>query len=586
MKIFAGDLSCLRTNKGMDLSKSSQISRENDGKLLATFVQTKDERCFEELVRRHSGMVTTVCSRATRHEQDAKDVLQAVFVTLARKAKELTDRKSVAGWLYYVARNISWRLNESKVLREIRENEASMMIQNTAESMNQLENQDLRTVLDAEIEALPEKYRLPIILHHFEEKTVNEVAEILGLHVKAVEAQISRARTKLRKKLVRRGFQVSMVTVGGVLAENASATISPELVTLTTKTAINAVGKMAGLTTTATVTSLANQMIRMMFMKKIKTASLVSSTILVTVLLGIWIQRAIAVSVGGGATSTSGEVSTFPTEVQQQIPKSPVVQSEKQPEKKTVYSCDLIRAVYQHNISRELDYASNNVKSNEYQGLSISLMMRGPLPPDDPILKLESATDNNGKNLIRKNIYPSFSRVNAFDVKFDKTLPKDYMGRFEISGLESPEGENSSLALLKGSISLSELEEEELIELKPISEWIHRPIVLSDGRTLTINLIFNNTLHFVLQDKDKKNSNSKPPEIRCYRGTGELLESTGWRYSVRHVKINGKLTITTDLNGEATITTDFPADASATIRNSAKTKIVEIPFEFKNVRLP
>ena len=48
---------------------------------------------------------------------------------------------------------------------------------------------------------LPQKYRVPIHLYYYEDYSVREIAETLGLHESAVQTRLLRARRKLRQKL-------------------------------------------------------------------------------------------------------------------------------------------------------------------------------------------------------------------------------------------------------------------------------------------------------------------------------------------------------------------------------------------------
>src|SRR5262249_16308413 len=74
-----------------------------DGQLLARFAATRDEGAFATLVGRHGRMVLGVCRRLLRHEQDAEDAFQAVFLVLARKAGSLCCSETAGPFLYEVA---------------------------------------------------------------------------------------------------------------------------------------------------------------------------------------------------------------------------------------------------------------------------------------------------------------------------------------------------------------------------------------------------------------------------------------------------------------------------------------------------
>lgn len=280
----------------MDTLSPSDCLEINDGVLLREFLQTHADQPFAELVRRHSGMVLSVCWRTIRHKQDAEDAMQAVFLTLARKAKSLAGRESVAGWLYYVARNISLRLNESKALRETREKEAGIMNPSISQNEEELRREELRLILDEELDALPEKHRVPMILYHFEDKTIGQIAGLLGVNDKTLQSRLESTRLKLQKRLVRRGVTLSAAAIGTLLTGNASVSASPELVITTVKTAMSIVTPhaVAAGAISPQVMALTQGMIKAMFIQKIKIASVVSVAVMTTLTGGMMVQKVMA----------------------------------------------------------------------------------------------------------------------------------------------------------------------------------------------------------------------------------------------------------------------------------------------------
>src|SRR5829696_1423537 len=103
----------------MDIDKSS------DAELISRFAASGEQAAYEELVRRHAGMVYRICRRLTGNAHDAEDAVQSVFATLASQAKELTKHRSLAGWLYSVGWHIASRERRSLVRRRRRESRAS-----------------------------------------------------------------------------------------------------------------------------------------------------------------------------------------------------------------------------------------------------------------------------------------------------------------------------------------------------------------------------------------------------------------------------------------------------------------------------
>src|SRR5262245_54829742 len=86
----------------------------DDAALVERVVRRRDEAAFVVLVWRHERLVMSVCQRILRDEHDAEDAFQATFLTLVRKARSISKRAAMAGWLYTVAYRIALRAGASK----------------------------------------------------------------------------------------------------------------------------------------------------------------------------------------------------------------------------------------------------------------------------------------------------------------------------------------------------------------------------------------------------------------------------------------------------------------------------------------
>src|SRR5262245_42103675 len=98
-----------------------------DAQLLERFLLQRDEAAFSNLVRRHGAMVWSVCRGVLRHEQDAEDAFQAVFLILARNGSTIQRRSSVACWLHEVAYHVAIRAQRTAARRRVHEQKASPM---------------------------------------------------------------------------------------------------------------------------------------------------------------------------------------------------------------------------------------------------------------------------------------------------------------------------------------------------------------------------------------------------------------------------------------------------------------------------
>jgi RNA polymerase sigma factor (sigma-70 family) len=186
-----------------------------DSELLAEFAASGSERPFEVLVRRHGALVLSVCRGILRDANDAEDAAQAAFLTLARKAKSLIGHRTIAGWLHTVAWHISCRARRARTLRQQREREAAEAALERARDDTSSPDTSL---LHEQLHAMPDKYRLPLILHHFDGWSEAEVAQILGCKLGTISGRLSRGRQILKERLEARGIRGIMAAEGGATA--------------------------------------------------------------------------------------------------------------------------------------------------------------------------------------------------------------------------------------------------------------------------------------------------------------------------------------------------------------------------------
>jgi RNA polymerase sigma factor (sigma-70 family) len=203
----------------------------SDRQLLARFLQADDEAAFTLLVDRHGPMVLGLCRRVLRHKHDADDACQATFLVLARKAASLRKQESLSSWLHGVAYRISANLKRQHARRQRREQQATRPSARPALAQaadGDITWRELQTVLDEELERLPERYRAPLILCYLEGKTRDEAAQQLGAKPGALHGLLERGRKLLRDRLTRRGLTLSAALVGAALTETAAkAALAP-----------------------------------------------------------------------------------------------------------------------------------------------------------------------------------------------------------------------------------------------------------------------------------------------------------------------------------------------------------------------
>jgi RNA polymerase sigma factor (sigma-70 family) len=249
----------------------------HDRELIRAFVEAAEperQAAFRSLVDRHGPMVGAVCRRLAGADGD--DAAQAVFLVLARRARELADHPELGGWLHRTAVQVALRQRESRGIRKRHEQEAGMTGQADS-GLDPTLRVELREELDAALDALPARYRAPLVLHYLEGQEQVDVTATLAMSVGTLTSLLSRARQLLRQRLERRGVGVSLALLAVFLGgKAAAATAAPAVgAGLACQVAAAGSGPISGVS--APVTALAEAHLRA------TSAAALSTSVLVTV---------------------------------------------------------------------------------------------------------------------------------------------------------------------------------------------------------------------------------------------------------------------------------------------------------------
>jgi RNA polymerase sigma factor (sigma-70 family) len=264
-----------------------------DRQLLERFAAQRDEAAFALLVRRHGPMVLGVCRRVLGHLHDAEDAFQAAFLVLARKAHSPRWQDSVGGWLFQVAYHLALR-RRADVRRKRMQPLPDAAVPDLSVAAP---DGEWLAVLDDELNRLPEKYRVALLLCHYEGKSRAEAARQLGWKEGTVKIRLERGRALLRARLTRRGLEATSLVAGTLAASAASAGVPPTLANTTATAArlFAAGGRSTTTTIPESAASLAEGVLRTMMLTRLKiVAVLLLAVGLVCLGAGFWAQRVLA----------------------------------------------------------------------------------------------------------------------------------------------------------------------------------------------------------------------------------------------------------------------------------------------------
>ncbi len=145
-----------------------------------------------ETIRKYSDMVYRLAFARTQNRFDAEDIYQDVFMKLFLQKRHFESEEHKKAWLIKTTVNMSINLLKSAWRRyTVCENENLPVRQNADQNPG-------RERLIAALKKLPEKYRVVLYLHYYEDLSTDKIAEITGASPTAVRSQLMRGRKKLK----------------------------------------------------------------------------------------------------------------------------------------------------------------------------------------------------------------------------------------------------------------------------------------------------------------------------------------------------------------------------------------------------
>ena len=214
-----------------------------DKTLLTAYAEDESEAAFRAIADRHVDLVFATASRLVGDRGLAEEIAQNVFLALARKAPRLTGYTTLAGWLHRTTVLESSARIRAELRRRRRETTAMEISLRDREGSSPLAA--VMPLLDEGLMELREGDRVALILRFFEERSLREVGESLGVDEDAARKRVSRALQKLAEFFHRRGFALPAATgTMAVLTEGTRA--APAGLAAAIAKAGSAVGPAAG----------------------------------------------------------------------------------------------------------------------------------------------------------------------------------------------------------------------------------------------------------------------------------------------------------------------------------------------------
>jgi RNA polymerase sigma factor (sigma-70 family) len=183
---------------------------KEDDQILIKKALAGNENAYKALLERHKDAVYRMIVKIVRSSEEARDLVQETFMKAFSSLSSYNFQYRFTTWLYKIAANncIDFlrkkRLNPLSLDQPVitKDGEVTFELPDMTYSPEaDLASKQKSLSIDAAIDSLPPKYREVIVFRHKQDKSYEEISQILGIPVGTVKARIFRARELLKKKL-------------------------------------------------------------------------------------------------------------------------------------------------------------------------------------------------------------------------------------------------------------------------------------------------------------------------------------------------------------------------------------------------
>ena len=239
--------------------------------LVREYAQSNSEQAFATLVSQHINLVYSVALRQVHDPHLAEEITQAVFIVLARKAKSLSPKTILSGWLCRTARNVSANTLKIQRRRQLREQEShmqSILNESDSDAWSQI-----APLLDEALNCLGTKEHDAVVLRFLDGKELKHVGAAMGTTEDGARMRVNRGLDKLREYFTKKGVTLSATAIAGAVAANSVQAAPAGLAASITGAALS------GTTITTAAVIAATKTIAMTTLQKIAVTAVLAATI-------------------------------------------------------------------------------------------------------------------------------------------------------------------------------------------------------------------------------------------------------------------------------------------------------------------
>jgi RNA polymerase sigma-70 factor (ECF subfamily) len=181
-------------------------SVEPDDRQLVETIRKGEPQAFEQLVRRKTSKVYSLCYRIIGNSEDAKDISQLVFIKLWENLQKYDPAYAFDTWLYRMVTNVAIDFMRNKQSRENAVNSNLRLVKTVtdAEQGVIVQRKEIENVFNAVSSVLSPKQKTIFVMREMDDLPSSEIAKILGCRESTVRNHLFNARKLMQQQLKKR----------------------------------------------------------------------------------------------------------------------------------------------------------------------------------------------------------------------------------------------------------------------------------------------------------------------------------------------------------------------------------------------
>lgn len=170
---------------------------------LVVFIRERDKEVYSFIIDRYQNKIWRYINRLINNPDESDDLTQQAFVNAYINLYGFNKKRKFSSWIYRIAHNLAVNyLKKKKASISLDQNKfiANTLFSEDDILKNFLKNEKIKEI-SVLINNLPEKFKTPLILKFLEEKSYQEISDILRIPKNTVGTNISKAKKVLKKEL-------------------------------------------------------------------------------------------------------------------------------------------------------------------------------------------------------------------------------------------------------------------------------------------------------------------------------------------------------------------------------------------------